>query len=303
MSYKDGYEYYTEYINGGKLKTPVKKVGKTKETGTEVVIDPDEEIFDTVEYNKKKVIERLREKAFLMKGLMFRVTDERDDTYEEIQYADGIKEYLEISNKDKKGITRIGFFEGVAHEINVEVALQWVNDYNDVVLAFTNNVKNPDYGTHVNGFRSGIQKSINKFAKETGVLKAKDPNFNSRDVAEGLVGIISVLVPENQLQFNSQTKDALNTPLAKNAVEEVIETALYEFLLSNKKETDKLMTKLKQNQKSRLDAQKMREKQKKQKGKKNLALDKLTPASGKKPELNELFVVEGESVARLSSNI
>lgn len=294
VSYKDGFEYYIEYVNGGKLKTPVTKVGKTKESGTEVTLIPDDTIFDTVKYQRTIIVEKLKEKAFLMKGLKFVVKDERDGTEEVIQYQDGIKEYLEISNKDKKSITKIGFFEGVSHEINVEVALQWVDDYNDIVLAFTNNVKNPDFGTHVTGFRSGLLKAINKFAKDKGHLKSKDPNFQTKDVSEGLVGIISVLVPENQLQFNSQTKDALNTPLAKNAVEEVLETSLYEFLLANKKESEKLMTKLKQNQKARIEANKLREKKKKQKGKKNLALDKLTPASGKDFSKNELFVVEGE---------
>lgn len=292
-SYKDGFEHYIEYIDGGKLNTPVTKVGKTTKTGTKIHMTPDDTIFDTVKYSKSKLVERLKEKAFLMKGLRFVIKDERDGTEEVIQYEDGIKEYLESSNKDKKSITKIGFFEGISHEINVEVALQWVDDYNDIVLAFTNNVKNPDFGTHVNGFRAGLLKAINKFAKDKGHLKAKDANFQTKDVSEGLVGIVSVLVPENQLQFNSQTKDALNTPLAKNAVEEVLETALYEFLLANKKDSDKLMVKLKQNQKARLDAKKLRDKQKKQKGKKNLALDKLTPATGKDYSKNELFVVEG----------
>ena len=292
-SYKDGHEYYIEYVNGGTLKTPVTKVGKTSKTGTSVLFIPDETVFDTVKINKTKLIDRLKEKAFLMKGIKFVIKDARDGTEEVIQYEEGIKEYLEMSNKEKKSITKIGFFEGVAHEINVEVALQWVDDYNDIVLAFTNNVKNPDFGTHVTGFRAGLLKAINRFAKEQGHLKSKDPNFQTKDVSEGLVGIISVLVPENQLQFNSQTKDALNTPLAKNAVEEVLESSLYEFLLANKKESEKLMTKLKQNQKARIEAKKLRDKQKKQKGKKNLALDKLTPATGKDVSKKELFVVEG----------
>ena len=295
-SYKDGFEYFIEYENGGQLKTPVTKVGKTNETGTLVEFIPDETVFETVKYSKSMIVERLKEKAFLMKGLKFIVIDNREskNEIEEIHYENGIKQYLEQVNADKKSITKIGYFEGTAYDIGVEVAMQWVNDYNDITLAYANNVKNPDGGTHIQGLRSGILKAINKYAKDSGALKSKDPNFQSRDISEGLVAIVSVLVPEEQLQFNSQTKDALNTPNAKSAVDEVLETALYEFLNADKKSSDKLISRIKDSMKARIEAKKLRDKQKNQKSKKNLALDKLTPATGRDASKNELFIVEGK---------
>lgn len=301
VSYKDGYEHFIEYENGGQLKTPVNekqtKANQTSETGTFVEFIPDPDIFDNVEFNKQKIIERFKERAFLTKGLKFIIVDERDNTSTEVVYERGVEEYLETVNKDKKHITGIGMFEGTSHDIQVSVAVQWVEGFNDVILAFANNVRNNAHGTHVQGFRAGILKAINRYAKEKGVLKAKDPQFQTRDVAEGINAIVSVLVPEEQLQFNSQTKDALNTPNAKNAVETVLDTQVYEYLISHKKDADKLMTKIKHNQKSRLEAEQLRKKQKSLKNKKNLALDKLTPATGRANTENELFIVEGDSAA------
>lgn len=303
-SYKDGFEYYMEFHNGGKIKTPITKVGKTSKSGTVVQFIANEDTFGTTTLNLKKLIGSIHEKAFLMKGLRFVVEDLRGEEkkVEEIQYKEGIKEYLAIVTEGKPKVVKMAYFEGDAKDIHVELALQWTKEYTDVVTGYTNNIKNGDGGTHVDGLYDGLVRTLNRYARDFNVLKAKDPNFQRRDVVDGIVAIVSVLVPENQLAFNSQTKDKLTTENARLAVRELLETKLYEHLVSHKKETDKLLAKVKQNQKMRLDAKKLRDRQKKQKGKKNLALDKLTQATGKDKTKNELFVVEGDSASGSAKN-
>ena len=295
--WRDGYEWEQTFSEGGEKHTPLKKGKKTKETGTSVTFYPDPNIFDTTDFNFKMIATRMRESAFLNSGLKLTLTDLRTDSHEEFCYQDGIKAFIGYLTQEKKHISKpILIKNSDDSEIQVEIGLEYNETYNEDIISFVNCVRTPDGGTHEAGFKSGLTKTINEYARKNNLLKAKDKNFEGADVREGLTCIISVKIPENILQFEGQTKSKLGTPEAKAAVENIIVSQLGLYFDQNKTEATKIINKAITSRNARMAAKKARSEVRKGKNKKELLLSgKLTPAQTKKVEERELFLVEGDS--------
>lgn len=295
--WRDGYEWEQTFSEGGEKHTPLKKGKKTKETGTSVTFYPDPNIFDTTDFNFKMIATRMRESAFLNSGLKLTLTDLRTDSHEEFCYQDGIKAFIDYLTQEKKHISKpILIKNSDDSEIQVEIGLEYNETYNEDIISFVNCVRTPDGGTHEAGFKSGLTKTINEYARKNNLLKAKDKNFEGADVREGLTCIISVKIPENILQFEGQTKSKLGTPEAKAAVENIIVSQLGLYFDQNKTEATKIINKAITSRNARMAAKKARSEVRKGKNKKELLLSgKLTPAQTKKVEERELFLVEGDS--------
>lgn len=295
--WRDGYHWEQTFSEGGEKHTPLKKGKKTKETGTSVTFYPDPNIFDTTDFNFKMIATRMRESAFLNSGLKLTLTDVRTDIHEEFCYQDGIKAFIGYLTQEKNHISKpILIKNSDDSEIQVEIGLEYNETYNEDIISFVNCVRTPDGGTHEAGFKSGLTKTINEYARKNNLLKAKDKNFEGADVREGLTCIISVKIPENILQFEGQTKSKLGTPEAKAAVENIIISQLGLYFDQNKTEATKIINKAITSRNARMAAKKARSEVRKGKNKKELLLSgKLTPAQTKKVEERELFLVEGDS--------
>lgn len=297
---RDGQKYQQKFEQGGKPITTLESLGKTKEpTGTTVHFLPDETIFSTVKFSYDILAERLRESAFLLKGVKITLRDERlEDPMEETFYfQEGIKEFVEYLNEEKDTLTEVIYFEGKREEIEVECALQYNDGYSENVLSFVNNVRTKDGGTHEAGMRSALTKSFNDYARKVGLLKEKDKNLEGSDFREGLAAIVSVRVPEHLLQFEGQTKGKLGTPVARTAVDNVISDQLVYYLQENSETSQMLVRKAIKAREARVAARKAREESRngKKRKKETLLSGKLTPAQGKNAKKNELYLVEGDS--------
>ncbi|MGJ3831640.1 ATP-binding protein, partial [Lactiplantibacillus plantarum] len=199
---RDGYRYVEHFKDGGHPVGTLEKKGKTnKPTGTTMTFKPDASIFTTTVYNFQTLAERLRESAFLLKGVKITLTDERENQQQELvfHYEDGIKAFVSYLNEDKDTLGDIMFFDGTKEGVEVEVAAQYNDGYSENLLSFVNNVRTPDGGTHEVGFRSAWTKAFNEYARKVGLLKDKDKNLEGSDVREGLSAVISLRVPENLL--------------------------------------------------------------------------------------------------------
>lgn len=295
---RDGYTYYTRFENGGKVKIPLKKLEKTSKTGTTVRFLPDTQIFSTIQFSFTTVCERMQESAFLLKGLTVEVIDEEDDKHETFCYENGLKSFVEYLNDGKPELHKVVHFESVKDGINVEVAFQYTDTYQDNLISFANNVKTIDGGTHEVGFKTALTKVFNDYAKNNGYLKNKDKNLEGSDTREGLTAIISLQIPENLLQFEGQTKSKLGTPQARTITESIVTEKLQFFLEENKSVATSILDKMVKSKMVREAARRARDEARngKSKNKKEHALSgKLTPAQTKNPNKNELFLVEGDS--------
>ncbi len=295
--WRDGYYWYQEFSNGGSVIGPLQKVKKSKLTGTKVTFYPDPDIFDTTEFNYQTIATRLRESAFLNSGLALNLKDKRSGKEESFCYQDGLKAFLDYLTKDKTHLSKpIMLQTNKDNEIQVEIALEYNQTYNEDIISFVNCVRTKEGGSHESGFKSGLTKTINEYARKYNLLKAKDKNFEGSDVREGLVAIISVKIPENILQFEGQTKSKLGTPQAKSVVENLVINQLSLYFDQNKNETTNIINKAITSRNARLAAKKARSEIRKTKNKKELLLSgKLTPALSKKASERELFLVEGDS--------
>lgn len=295
---RDGYVYYIRFENGGKVKIPLKKLEKTSKTGTTVRFLPDTQIFSTIQFSFTTVCERMQESAFLLKGLTVEVIDEEDDKHETFCYENGLKSFVEYLNDGKPELHKVVHFESVKDGINVEVAFQYTDTYQDNLISFANNVKTIDGGTHEVGFKTALTKVFNDYAKNNGYLKNKDKNLEGSDTREGLTAIISLQIPENLLQFEGQTKSKLGTPQARTITESIVTEKLQFFLEENKSVATSILDKMVKSKMVREAARRARDEARngKSKNKKEHALSgKLTPAQTKNPNKNELFLVEGDS--------
>ncbi|MDE5630463.1 MAG: DNA topoisomerase IV subunit B, partial [Bacilli bacterium] len=212
-------------------------------------------------------------------------------------YENGLISFVEYMNEDKKTINNIVPIHGVKNGIEVDIALQYTDSYNETILSFVNNVKTSDGGSHEVGFKTGITKIFNDYARSNGILKAKDTNFDGSDVREGLTAVINLRVPEKLLQFEGQTKGKLGTPEARPVVEAVVYDALKFYLEENRKDAIAIVEKMGKSKFAREAARKAREEARKGKSKKEARSlsDKLTPPQARNPKINELFIVEGNS--------
>ena len=294
---RDGYEYYIKFEDGGKVKVPLKKLGTTSKTGTTVRFLPDDTIFSSINFSYTTIAERMQESAFLIKGLTIDVVDLVDKKECSFHYDDGLVSFVEMINENKTPLNKVFSFTGTKQNIEVDIALQYTDSYNENIVSFVNNVKTIDGGSHEVGFRTAITKVFNDYAKKNGYLKGKDTSFDGSDVREGLTAIISLKIPENLLQFEGQTKSKLGTPQARTVVESIVTEKMTFFLEENKKVAEDIIDKSLKSKLAREAARKAREEVRKGKTKKKeqLLSDKLTPASGKDKTKNELFLVEGDS--------
>ena len=294
---RDGYEYYIRFEDGGKVKVPLKKLGTTSKTGTTVRFLPDDTIFSSINFSYTAIAERMQESAFLIKGLTIDVVDLVDKKECSFHYDDGLVSFVEMINENKTPLNKVFSFTGTKQNIEVDIALQYTDSYNENIVSFVNNVKTIDGGSHEVGFRTAITKVFNDYAKKNGYLKGKDTSFDGSDVREGLTAIISLKIPENLLQFEGQTKSKLGTPQARTVVESIVTEKMTFFLEENKKVAEDIIDKSLKSKLAREAARKAREEVRKGKTKKKeqLLSDKLTPASGKDKTKNELFLVEGDS--------
>ncbi|MBU5340658.1 MULTISPECIES: DNA topoisomerase IV subunit B [Bacillaceae] len=295
---RDGAVYQQRFENGGKPVTTLEKVGKTKETGTEIHFKPDPTIFSNTVFNYETLSERLQESAFLIKGLKIELIDERDGKSDVFQYENGLEAFIHYLNEDKEPLHPVVSFEGEQNEIEVDFAFQFHDGYSENMVSFVNNVRTKDGGTHEIGTRSAMTRVFNEFARKMNLLKEKDKNLEGSDIREGLSAIISVRIPENLLQFEGQTKGKLGTSEARSAVETIITEQLTYYLQENIEISTMLIKKAIKSQHAREAARKAREEArngKKRKKSEALLSGKLTPAQSRNPDKNELYLVEGDS--------
>ena len=297
--YRDGKIYNQTYRNGGKIIEKPKNLGNTKRTGSTIHFKPDPKIFSATIFEYKTVAQRLKESAYLIKGLRIELNDLRTNKQEVFHYENGIVEFIKSLTAGKNALYDPVFLSGNLYGINIEASIVYCEKlYNENILSFVNNIRTRDGGTHEVGFKSAITRAFNDHARLIGALKDKDLNLDGADIREGLTAIISVRIPENLLQFEGQTKNKLGTPEAKNAVEQVIFDQVKSYLAENGQISQNLISRAIRAAKAREAAKKARDEVRmvKQKTSKPANLiGKLTPAQYKNPEKNELFLVEGDS--------
>ncbi len=296
--YRDGKVHHIRFENGGKTVVPLEVIGNTYRHGTMVHFKPDPKIFSTTEFNFNTISERLKESAFLLKGLEINLIDLRNDRQETYHYENGMIAFVEFIDVSRTPINNPVHFEGSdPNGITMDVAFQYCEEYDENTLSFVNNVRTKDGGTHEVGLKSAFTKAFNDYARKTGLLKDKDKNLEGNDIREGLTSIISVKVPEKLLQFEGQTKSKLGTSEAKGAVENMVYDKLSIYLDENKEVAQNLIKKALKAYQVREAARKARDEArgiKKAKVEKILS-GKLTPAQSKEKIKNELFLVEGDS--------
>lgn len=295
---RDGFIYEQKFKDGGKPATTLEKIGTTRQTGTKIHFKPDPAIFSTTTLNFEILSSRLRESAFLLKGLMIEIHDLRNGQHEKFRYENGIEAFVEYLNGEKDVLHPVVSFEGTANDIEVDFAFQFNDGFAENILSFVNHVRTKDGGTHEVGAKTAITRVFNDFARKSGMLKEKDKNLEGTDIREGLAAIISVRIPEGLLQFEGQTKGKLGTAEARSAVDTIISEQLSYFLAENPNVSTMLVKKAIKAAQAREAARKAREEARSGKRKKRsdaLLSGKLTPAQSKNPQKNELYLVEGDS--------
>ena len=296
--YKEGKISNIRFEDGGKVAIPLKQVGETKKTGTTVTFFPNPDIFKNCKFSYTTICERMQESAFLISGLTIEVIDEEDDRSEKFYYENGLNSFIDYINEDKRPLCNTLNFNSSKNGIEVSVALQYTDTYNENILSFVNNVKTPDGGSHEVGFKTGITKAFNDYAKNNNLVKGKDSLFEGSDVREGLSAVISLKIPENLLQFEGQTKSKLGTPEARSITESITYEQIKFFLEENREAALNIIDKATKSMEARDAARKARELVRNGKGKEKkdkILSGKLAKATGKNISKNELFLVEGDS--------
>ncbi|WP_182199258.1 DNA topoisomerase IV subunit B [Paraliobacillus salinarum] len=296
--HRDGSIYQQSFHHGGLPETGLDVIGKTRKTGTMIHFKPDTSIFSTTTFQYEILAERLREAAFLLKGMEIVLEDERNDETESFCYPEGLKSFVAYLNEEKDTLHPVVSFEGEQQNLEIDFAFQFNDGYAESMLSFVNNVRTKDGGTHESGARSAITRVFNEYARKTNLLKEKDKNLEGNDVREGFTAIVSVRIPEAQLQFEGQTKGKLGTSEARSAVDAVVSENLAYFLEENPEIATLLLKKAVRAKEAREAARKAREESrngKKKKRKDALLSGKLTPAQSRNADKNELYLVEGDS--------
>jgi DNA gyrase subunit B len=295
---RDGHRFTQEYSRG-EPQGPLHegdKLAADEPTGTTITFLPDAEVFETLEFDFRTLEERLRETAFLTRGLEITITDERGGGHSaSFRYEGGIEDFVTYLNENKDTVHRkVIFFAGDSEEGAAEVAMQWNSSYQESVHSFANNINTREGGSHLSGFRSALTRTLNKYARDHGLLKEKEDNLSGEDVREGLTAVVSVKLRDPQ--FEGQTKTKLGNPGMAGFVESIVNTGLGEFLEENPSEARAVITKAVQAQRAREAARKARDLTRRKSALENSTLPgKLADCSVKDPALAELFVVEGDS--------
>ncbi len=281
----------------GKTVSQLTAIGKSKATGTKIRFWPDAEIFETTEFSWDVIASHMRETAFLNKNLKITLTDERElePRTEEFRYAGGIIDFVKYLNEKRETIhAKPIYIEAEGAEGMVEVALGWNTGYSETVLAFANNINTHEGGTHLDGFKNALTRTINDYARRQGILKEKDDNLSGEDIREGLVAVISVKLREPQ--FEGQTKTKLGNTEMRSFVQSAMTTGLAEFLEEHPKPARAIITKSTQAAKARMAARKARELTRRKGLLESSTLPgKLADCSIREAALTEIYLVEGDS--------
>src|SRR5215204_6353188 len=292
---RDGYVWSQDYMRGAP-QGPLEQGEATEETGTIITFLPDAEVFETLDFEFSTLEQRLRETAFLTRGLRITLTDLRAEGHKaEFRYDGGIEDFVAYLNENKDPVQRkIVFFEAESDEGALEVAMQWNSSYQESIFSFANNINTHEGGTHLSGFRSALTRTLNRFAREKGHLKEKDENLSGEDVREGLTAVISAKLSDPQ--FEGQTKTKLGNPGMAGFVESVVNSKLAEFLEENPAEGNAVIRKAVSASQARAAARKARDLTRRKSALENSALPgKLADCSIRDPSLTEVFIVEGDS--------
>jgi topoisomerase-4 subunit B len=312
-SYRDGKIHKITFKHGGTVVSPVEVLGDTRRTGTTVHFKPDPSVFTTTVYQYDTIKTRIRESAFLIKGLKMTLKDKRSGKSESFQYENGISEYVAFLTTGKSPMHNVAYFDGeyksdvtttsadgksqtTTETIEVEVAFQFLDSYNETLISFVNNVKTPDGGTHETGYKTALTRAFNDYAHRAKLIR-ENQTLEGADIRTGLTSVVSVRIGEKQLEFEGQTNAKLGTPAAKTAVDNVVGEKLTFFLMENKDLAERIVKKAQKEAEARAAARKAREQarlDKKDKGERNIST-KLAPTSEKNKEINELYLVEGDS--------
>lgn len=292
---RHGKVYRQEFVRGvpqGGMET----VGSADDTGTTIHFMPDAEIFEEVEWSIQVLSQRLRETAFLTRALTIVLTDERaGGSSQTFHYEGGIRDFVSYVNESKEPIHKsIAYFETESDQGNVEVAMQWNSSYVESVFSFANNINTTEGGAHLSGFKAALTGTLNRYAREKGLLKEKEDNLEGEDVREGLAAVLSVKLRDPQ--FEGQTKTKLGNPWIKGLVEQTVNAKLSEFLEENPNDGRQIIMKAVSSARARQAARKARELTRRKSALENSALPgKLADCSIKDPEAAELYIVEGDS--------
>ncbi|HZE73517.1 MAG TPA: DNA topoisomerase (ATP-hydrolyzing) subunit B [Pyrinomonadaceae bacterium] len=292
--WREGKTYEQEYVRGIS-QAPLTQTGKTRKRGTKITFKPDSQIFEVSEFSFDKLSERLREKAFLNKGIRITIKDEREEPERshEFYYKGGIAEFVKHLNKNKTTLhDKPIYFERENDALSIEVAIQYNDGYDEKVYSFANNINTVDGGTHLSGFRSAFTRTINAYAQSSGLAKNFKGSLTGDDVREGLVAVISVKLP--QPQFEGQTKGKLNSDV-KGAVESFLNDKLTEFLEQNPTVARKVVGKSLDAARAREAARKAREIVRKGAMGSSMLPGKLADCQERDPSLSEIYIVEGDS--------
>jgi DNA gyrase subunit B len=292
---RDGKAYRQEFARG-EATTKMKAIGPTKDTGTTISFKPDAEIFEETEWDAETLLQRLRETAFLTKGLRIALVDEREgEKREEFHYAGGIRDFVAHINRAKEPIHKHAvYFEGESGQGYVEIAMQWNNSYAESVFSFANNINTHEGGSHLSGFRSALTATVNRVARDRGLLKEKEDNLEGEDVREGLAAVISVKLAEPQ--FEGQTKTKLGNPGMEGHVKQVVNQKLAQYFEENPQDAKQIITKAIDASRARQAARKARELTRRKSALEGASLPgKLADCEIQDPEAAELFLVEGNS--------
>jgi DNA gyrase subunit B len=293
---RDGKRFRQEY-DRGVPRGPVEELGDSNETGTTTTFLADAEIFDETVYDAATIVSRFREMAFLTRGLRISFVDERAEGGKpvEFHYEGGIKDYVSYINESKDTVHRhVVYFSTESDQGEVEVAMQWNSSYQESVFSFANNVNTHEGGSHMSGFRSALTSTINKYARDKGLLKEKEANLEGEDVREGLAAVVSVKLQEPQ--FEGQTKTKLGNPWVTGLVSTAVNQKLAEFFEENPTDARQIINKAIAASRARQAARKARELTRRKSALESMSLPgKLADCSIKDPRAAELFIVEGDS--------
>ena len=286
---------YHQIYERGETKTKLEVIGKTKQTGTQIRFKPDSEIFETLNFSFELLSQRLRELAFLNKGLAITIEDERSEKRHDFLYKGGIISFIEYLNKNKNCLhSKPIYIEGEKNGLQVEIAFQYNDGYSENLFSFANNINTAEGGTHLVGFKTALTRTINQYASGANLLKADQENLTGEDVREGLAGVISVKIQEPQ--FEGQTKTKLGNSEVKGLVEALVNEKLGSYFEENPTVARKVISKVIDAARARESARKARELSRRKGALESDSLPgKLADCQERDPRLSEIFIVEGDS--------